>query len=89
MVHTRELGLSRATDQELVDWAVRERRHVVTFDSDFAQIVALSGASVPSVMQLRTGPSDHPRLAAILLRALEEAQDELDKGAIVSVRAGG
>ena len=45
--------MSRATDQEILAWAVGENATVVTLDADFHTILAVSGATAPSVIRLR------------------------------------
>ncbi|MEI2771790.1 MAG: DUF5615 family PIN-like protein [Candidatus Competibacter sp.] len=35
VVHVGEIGMSRATDQEILDYARRENRVCVTLDADF------------------------------------------------------
>lgn len=57
--HTRERGLARAEDQELLRIAVAEGAVVVTFDSDFARMLALSGQDAPSLIHVRLGPSGY------------------------------
>ena len=35
VIHVADVGMSRATDADIVAWAARERRVVVTLDADF------------------------------------------------------
>src|SRR5882724_2537069 len=51
--HVGEVGMSRAADQEILAWAVSENATVVTLDADFHTILAVSGATAPSVIRLR------------------------------------
>ena len=84
--HVSEVGLLRASDREIFDWAAQNDYVVVTADSDFAMLLALSSAHSPSVVQLRgvaeLRPDVHGRLLAENLGALE--QPLLD-GAVVSL----
>lgn len=52
VVHVRDEGLSRATDIEIVDWAVAAGRAIVTFDSDFARLVEGSRLAVRALLPL-------------------------------------
>src|SRR5207245_7007824 len=46
-----------ATDHEIVEYARRDGRSVVTQDLDFSAIVALSGQAAPSLISLRLASS--------------------------------
>lgn len=52
-VHTGEIGLATAVDSDILQHAQRESRVVVTLDADFHALLALSGASTPSVIRIR------------------------------------
>jgi predicted nuclease of predicted toxin-antitoxin system len=54
VVHTGEIGMARSLDVEILDFAMRESRVVVTFDADFHQLMAARGTTRPSVLRLRT-----------------------------------
>jgi len=49
-VHVREIAMSQATDAEILDYAARESRVLITLDRDFSQILALTSAARPSVV---------------------------------------
>ncbi len=87
-VHVGDLGLSRARDSEIVEHA-RERGHViVTLDADFHAIMALSGASGPSVIRIRIEGLKAEPLAALLATVVANCREDLDRGALVSVTPG-
>lgn len=44
-IHVREIELHKATDIEILDYAARESRVVITLDRDFPQILALTAAT--------------------------------------------
>lgn len=52
-VHVRDVGLGRASDEEIFRFAATERRIIVTADLDFADIVAASRTAIVSVILLR------------------------------------
>ena len=52
-VHIRDLGLLTASDRIVLDRATSERRILISADTDFGELLAESGATVPSVILLR------------------------------------
>lgn len=81
--HARERGLSCAEDEALLAIARDERSTIVTFDSDFARFLALSGHDAPSVLHVRVGPEHLPDLPRLVLAAVGEAEAHLVAGAVV------
>jgi predicted nuclease of predicted toxin-antitoxin system len=53
VVHAGDVGMAAATDDELLLFARREGRVIVTLDADFHALLALSNAATPSVVRLR------------------------------------
>jgi predicted nuclease of predicted toxin-antitoxin system len=84
-VHTAERGLSTATDSAILEYAREQQRCVVTFDSDFHALMALSQATSPSVVRIRVEALRAPAVADLILQVLERCRDDLAKGAVVSV----
>jgi len=83
--HVRLLGLSGHTDDEVMTLALSDNRVLVTTDTDFGTILALTGAAGPSVVLLRgTGDSVHERVTAIL-EVLPRVEHELSEGAVVVI----
>jgi predicted nuclease of predicted toxin-antitoxin system len=85
VVHLREVGLERLSDEGIVAKAQAERRVIVTHDLDFGRIVALSGRSVPSVVTLRLSDMRPSRVNLALEAALREAGPALQGGALVTI----
>lgn len=88
-VHVSSVGLDDTDDDVIFPWAERESRVVVTADADFGEMLALGGATGPSVIQLRS--SDHltpSEQAHLIIATLDEVGEELEAGAVVSVRPG-
>lgn len=83
--HVVRIGLAGASDPEVLALAATEDRILITTDTDFPTLLALSGEPIPSVLLLR-GISDsiQGRLAAIL-NALPSIQEELEAGAVAVV----
>ena len=83
--HVRLLGLAGHTDDEVMALALLEDRVLVTTDTDFGTILALTGAAGPNVLLLRgVGDSVDERVAAIL-DVLPRVEYELSQGAVVVI----
>ena len=52
-IHARELGLEKASDDEIMTIAEEEGRVIVTCDLDFGDLMAASGDKSPSVIIFR------------------------------------
>lgn len=85
-MHVGDVDLLTATDAAILDFAREQRLVVVTADSDFSAMLALSGASGPSIIHLRSvaelSPGAHQQL---LVDNLGSVLDDLEVGAIVSL----
>ena len=80
----REVGLRRAPDEVVTDFARRERRVLVSADSDFGAILARTNAVTPSFVLIRRMAHQRPpEQAAMILANLSTIADDLDAGAIV------
>ncbi|WP_437549555.1 DUF5615 family PIN-like protein [Sorangium sp. So ce367] len=84
-VHWSAVGDPRAQDRELMAWARQGGYIVFTHDLDFSIILATTGASGPSILQVRTLDPLPNAMGVDIVRVLREHDDELDRGAIVTV----
>ncbi len=83
-IHVRDVGLQRATDQTILEFAAREVRTVISSDTDFSALLALSDTPNPSIILLRRLGGRRPdRQAALLLANLPRVEDALRAGAVV------
>jgi predicted nuclease of predicted toxin-antitoxin system len=60
---------------------------VLTHDLDFGDILAATGGTKPSVVQIRSGGMDVADLGALVTKALAHCAEELDAGALVTIDA--
>jgi len=88
-VHVGDRGLATATDSEILDVGRQEGMVVVTLDADFHALLALSGVTGPSVIRIRIEGLRGEDLARLLVSVLHICDDDLLKGAMVSVTENG
>ena len=87
-VHVRQLGMSRASDAEIMATARDDNRVVVSGDTDFGELLARTNAASPSlVLFRRQGQRRAAELAALLDANLNAVVADLDAGAVVVIDA--
>ena len=86
--HLVDENLERSPDRAVLAKARSERRILLTHDLDFSELLAASGAKLPSVVifRLRNMRPDH--VNQYLQAVLAEHADVLEQGAIMSVVEG-
>ncbi len=83
-IHWSSVGNPRATDQELMNWARNDTRVVFTHDLDFGTLLALNGASGPSVLQVRTLNLLPSAIGTNVVGVLNDHAIEFTRGALVT-----
>jgi predicted nuclease of predicted toxin-antitoxin system len=86
--HVGDLGMSAASDDQILDVARKSQAVVVTLDAEFHQKLATSRAISPSVVRIRIEGLKGAQLATILSQVLSTASAEIAAGAVVSVTPG-
>lgn len=86
--HVSERGMSKAEDAAILQVGLQEKRVVVTLDADFHTLLAVAGASKPSVLRIRMQGLKAEPIATLIERVLELARDELNQGAMVTLADG-
>ena len=82
--HVRDIGLRQATDAEILSRAKRERRVVISADTDFGELLADTGDHTPSALLLRRHDRRRAQaVAELILVNLDTIAEDLDAGAIV------
>jgi len=88
-VHLRDQGLQRLDDHDIIEKARAERRVILTHDLDFGRIIAVSGASIPSVITFRLGDMRPGQVNRYLTEVLTHFGKRLEAGALISVNERG
>jgi predicted nuclease of predicted toxin-antitoxin system len=86
-VHWSHVGPGDAPDSEVMRWAAEHGHVVLTSDLDFGAILAATRERRPSVVQLRSDVLTPEAIGLRVLTAIEETQQELAEGALVSIDA--
>lgn len=87
-VHWSSVGDPRAVDTVVLRWTREQRYILFSHDLDFGAILAATGAVAPSVLQVRTQDVTPDHLGNLVLAALRQHRELLEKGALISVDEG-
>jgi len=85
VVHWSQVGELDATDSEIMKWAVNDQRIVLTNDLDFGTILAISGATGPSVIQTRGQDLSPLTLGPAVIAVRSQFAAQLDTGALITI----
>ncbi|MDQ2773366.1 MAG: DUF5615 family PIN-like protein [Acidobacteriota bacterium] len=83
-LHVTEVGLERAEDALILDFAALHRRICVTLDHDFHTHLALSRAGLPSAVFIRAEGLNAVAQAGLIQNICIQCQSSLRQGAAVS-----
>ena len=83
--HVGDLGLAAATDMTILSIGRQREFIVVTLDSDFHALLAISGASSPSVIRIRLHRLKGEKVANIIAEVIKTIEVDLIAGAVATV----
>ncbi len=84
-VHWSKVGDPRAEDTLIIEYARANGYIVFTHDLDFGMILALTDATGPSVIQVRTQDILPSHIGNTLISVLRDNASALDRGALIVV----
>jgi predicted nuclease of predicted toxin-antitoxin system len=85
VVHACQCGLATASDEQILQYAWADGRVICTLDADFHALLAVSGASGPSVVRIRREGMSGSEVASLLVRVWSEVSASIERGAVVTV----
>ena len=85
VTHVSDIGMSRASDIEILARAGSELRVCVTLDADFHALLATSGEKGPSVIRVRREGLDARAFAAMIEAVWPGLEAALEAGAMVTL----
>ena len=83
--HWSEIGAPSAPDVEIMEWARQNGQVVFTHDLDFGALLASTGASGPSVVQLRCEDTRPTSMGEMVVAAMQSQLDSIQSGALVTI----
>lgn len=85
VMHASRCGLATAGDEVILQFALANDRVICTLDADFHTLLAVSGASGPSVVRIRREGMRGAEVASLLVRVWSEVAGSIERGAVVTV----
>ena len=84
-VHVIDRGLAGHEDSEVLAHAANDDRVLLSADTDFGQLLAVSRDRTPSVILLRRSVRRPEVVASVILANLNQVAEELARGAFVVI----
>lgn len=84
-VRVNEVGLARAKDEEIIEYAANKDMVVITADLDFGTILAYTKRNKPSVIIFRLSNPSPDHVNSLLPSILPRIEEPLKKGSIIIV----
>jgi predicted nuclease of predicted toxin-antitoxin system len=85
VLHVGDIGLSKAKDLELIEYAKENGRVIVTLDSDFHAYLAVNNAEAPSVIRIRREGLKALEMAELIFVVWPKIEMAVRRGAMVTV----
>lgn len=80
-----ESGFHGKTDWEICEFAAKNDSIIITHDLDFGELLAVSGASKPSVIIFRVQPLTKQMIEETFQQTMVASEHDLIRGAIVVI----
>jgi predicted nuclease of predicted toxin-antitoxin system len=86
-MHWSEVGRGNDTDLSIIEYARDHDCVIVTQDLDFGDILQYTGATKPSVIQIRLENTDPQICGDTVVSLIKLVKDDIIKGALVTLSA--
>ncbi|NOT47789.1 MAG: DUF5615 family PIN-like protein [Acidobacteria bacterium] len=84
-VHWSDLGPANAKDSTIIQWARDNSCIVFTHDLDFGTALALTKASGPSVVQIRTQDTMPETIGHTIVSVIKQNRENLERGSLIVI----
>ena len=84
-IHVQTLGMSRATDRNILEYAREQQRTVITLDADFHTLLAVGNEATPSVIRIRREGLRGLEIAQLLQQIWPLVQTQIEAGAMATI----
>ncbi|WP_274428168.1 DUF5615 family PIN-like protein [Desulfosarcina sp. BuS5] len=84
-IHWSSVGHSNAPDYEILEYAKANGYVIFTHDLDFGDLLAAGKMACPSVIQIRTQDVTPDNLGRLVVSAIHQFTNQLEKGALITV----
>lgn len=84
-IHWRDIGNAGDADEVIFDYASENDMVICTQDLDFTRILALRGANLPSIIQLRVDCPLPNIIGSMLLEVLKNYDKQLREGCLITI----
>lgn len=84
-IHVRDVGMSKAKDIDILNFARKEDRIIVSADTYFGTLLALREFSKPSFILFRRSDKRPTALLMQLMANLDQIADALTEGAVIVI----
>ena len=84
-IHWRDIGNAGDADEVIFDYACEHEMVICTQDLDFTRILALRGANLPSIIQLRVDCPIPEAVGTMLLEVLKNHGTQLKDGCLITI----
>ena len=84
--HVGDINMSTAKDSDIIEYSKKNNRIIITLDSDFHTLLALSSDSIPSVVRIRIEGLKAPDYLPLIQTVTEQCEEDLKNSCVVSVQ---
>lgn len=84
-IHWLDIGSAGDPDEVIFEYACEHEMVICTQDLDFTRILALRGANLPSIIQLRVDCPLPEVIGTMLLEVLKNYGIQLEEGCLITI----